>query len=129
MRTQEGRHKGRCRRAVGPGLIEQATVEGEHDDEVGERDEVSEEGVMAATATTDATYAQRQRQVATGSGGGAVSDGGVVHVHGGSQMHADTAGVHETAGGGGCGRKEEVGVEEITEAEYMRGIKRKRDPG
>ena len=44
-------------------------------------------------------------------------------------MHVDTAGVHETAGGGGCGRKEEVGVEEITEAEYMRGVKRKRDPG
>ena len=111
--------------------VPQATVDGEHDDEVGERDEVSEEGAMAETAATDATYAQRQRQVATGSGGGAVSDGGVVHVHGGSQMHADTAGVHETAGGGGCGRKEEVpvGVEEITEAEYMRGVKRKRDPG
>ena len=78
---------------------------------------------------TDATHTQRQRAAPAHHHVTVASDGEIVHVHKSSQMSTDTAGVHETTDSSGCMNEGDKGVEEITEAEYMRGVKRKRDPG
>ena len=72
---------------------------------------------------------QRKREVQAHHHVTATPDGGIVHVHKGNQMSVDTAGVHETTGSSGRIDEGDGGVEKVTEAEYMRGVKRKRDPG
>ena len=94
------------------------------------RGTANDEKVTTASGKTDASHGQREREVQARHHVTATPDGGIVHVHGESQMHArDTAGVRETAGSSGHIDGGDGGVEEVTEAEYMRGVKRKRDPG
>ena len=129
-RKPQSRHQRKCRGAVAPGPLKETTDADSGRAKARGRGTANDEKVTTASGKTDASHGQREREVQARHHVTATPDGGIVHVHGESQMHArDTAGVRETAGSSGHIDGGDGGVEKVTEAEYMRGVKRKRDPG
>ena len=97
----QSRHQRRCRGAVAPGPLEETTDADSGRAKARKRGKADDVKVTTAGEKTDAIHEQRKREAQAHHHVTATSDGEIVHVHKGSQMSVDTAGVHETAGSSG----------------------------